>query len=459
MTFIRENSLYASVEATTWSQAQSLAVQMGGNLAGISSQEEDTFIWNHFKNQELSTDGNNWGYWIGLQRDLNSDHALSESWYWANGDELNYFNPSFDPGNSSSEPNGGYYDLYTHVWGFKEGTHEEPLWNDAKNNGNSGVNSFPRIGVAELPLYMNIEISDIPTEGAGVFTTSINLSAGSVTSGNLAEGVEVHWRISGITSDDLSSGFLQGSGVISGGKLDIQHSLVKDDDSGESFEVSVYSDSDRNQQIRSTESFVITDHTPEHIDIPTTEPTSAPVDTEEDGINQVESIDDITTPEEISTFQLVNPIPVSGQDIETLIAGTNKKDKITGTSEGEVLAGGAGKDILKGGGGADGFLFNQSNEYGKKTADKIKDFNPQEGDSILMDKKVFGLGKKIKLKVVTGKKDAKKAVKRKKDFVYDDKKGLLYFNENGMDKGWGDGGLFAKLIGAPALAASDFTIV
>ena len=43
--------------------------------------------------------------------------------------------------------------------------------------------------------------------------------------------------------------------------------------------------------------------------------------------------------------------------------------------------------------------------------------------------------------------------------VYDEKKGFLYFNEDGKERGWGDGGLFAKLQGAPELTQSDFTIV
>ena len=61
---------------------------------------------------------------------------------------------------------------------------------------------------------------------------------------------------------------------------------------------------------------------------------------------------------------------------------------------------------------------------------------------------------------MTGKKAIKKASKSNKEFVYDDKKGLLYFNADGKEKGWGDdGGLFAKLIGAPELSGSDFTIV
>ena len=197
--------------------------------------------------------------------------------------------------------------------------------------------------------------------------------------------------------------------------------------------------------------------TPTPAPVPT--PTPEPTPDQGDSIDKIDSIDDITTPDSISTFELKEPIQINGQNIETVIVGTNKKDKITGTSEGEILSGQVGKDVLKGGGGADGFLFNTPNGFGKKQTDQIRDFDSDEGDSILVDKDVFGLGKKIKLKVVTGKKASKKAAKSKNDFIYDDKKGLLYFNENGKEEGWGDGGLFVKLKGAPELDVSDFTIV
>ena len=98
-------------------------------------------------------------------------------------------------------------------------------------------------------------------------------------------------------------------------------------------------------------------------------------------------------------------------------------------------------------------------EFGKKTSDKILDFNSDEGDSILVDKEVFDLGKKVKLKTVASKIALKKAFASNKEFVYDVKKGFLYFNENGKEKGWGDGGLFVKLQGAPELGTTDFTII
>ena len=189
-----------------------------------------------------------------------------------------------------------------------------------------------------------------------------------------------------------------------------------------------------------------------------TSPAPVPTSIEEDSNNPVRSMEDITTPDEVSTFELKVPIAFGDQSVVDLIVGTAKKDKITGSTSNEVLKGGTGKDVLKGGGGSDGFLFD-AKAFGKKTADKILDFNSDEGDSILVDKEVFNLGKKVKLKTVASKKALKKVAKSNNDFVYDEKKGFLYFNENGKEKGWGDGGLFAKLQGAPELGASDFTIV
>ena len=111
-------------------------------------------------------------------------------------------------------------------------------------------------------------------------------------------------------------------------------------------------------------------------------------------------------------------IKVSGKNLQNIIVGTNKKDQITGTSEGEILAGLKGKDVLKGGASADGFLFNHTKGFGKKNADQIKDFDPEEGDSILLDNDLFELGKKIKLKSYASKSKVKKAVKSKNCLLY-----------------------------------------
>ena len=87
------------------------------------------------------------------------------------------------------------------------------------------------------------------------------------------------------------------------------------------------------------------------------------------------------------------------------------------------------------------------------------DFDSNQGDTVFLDRVHFSLDKKIKFKVVTGKKMLNKGSKSKNDFIYEDSKGSLYFNENGKDKGWGDGGLFVKFQGAPELGTTDFTII
>ena len=173
-------------------------------------------------------------------------------------------------------------------------------------------------------------------------------------------------------------------------------------------------------------------------------------------------INDLPISDEVKTFNLAKLVSVGYGAVGTIIIGTDGKDKITGTSIGEILSGGKGKDVLKGGGGGDGFLFQDQMEFGKKRMDKIKDFDYDEGDSILISREVFGLSIRtdyINIETVSGKKSRKKAERSDIDFVYDDKKGFIYFNENGAEVGWGSGGLFASLKGSPYIDADYFTIV
>ncbi|MDC2993708.1 cadherin repeat domain-containing protein [bacterium] len=178
-----------------------------------------------------------------------------------------------------------------------------------------------------------------------------------------------------------------------------------------------------------------------------------------DEVSVIQSLDEVSTQKKVTTFKMEDMVAFAGKDIDTVMVGTKKKDKITGTSDSEILAGMKGKDVLKGGESADGFFFNQSKGFGNKYADKIKDFDSEEGDSILLDDDLFILDDELTLKSFSNKNNVKKEAKSKNDFIYDEKKGLLYFNENGKEKGWGDGGLFAKLQGAPVLGADDFSIV
>ena len=97
--------------------------------------------------------------------------------------------------------------------------------------------------------------------------------------------------------------------------------------------------------------------------------------------------------------------------------------------------------------------------FNKKSADKITNFNPST-DSLEIDTDSFGMDNSATF--ATGKN--KKAVKKKLakqdfDFLYDQKKGGLYFNENGSDKGFGDGGIIAILKGSPDLTSGNLEFI
>jgi hypothetical protein len=161
----------------------------------------------------------------------------------------------------------------------------------------------------------------------------------------------------------------------------------------------------------------------------------------------------------VTTIQLETPISAGTLQFTQAIVGTTKRDKITGTDQGEIIAGGGGKNRLTGGGGPDGFLFETPDGFGRKTADQITDFNSEEGDKIAISRDAFENVKRVRFKVASGKRDLQKAGRSNKNFVYDDKSGMLYFDANGKKKGWGDGGAFAKLLGVPDVERSDFVIL
>ena len=98
-------------------------------------------------------------------------------------------------------------------------------------------------------------------------------------------------------------------------------------------------------------------------------------------------------------------------------------------------------------------------KFNKKSVDKITNFNPS-ADTLEIDYKSFGIDSSATL---LPKKKNKKTVKKKLakqdfDFLYDQKKGGIYFNENGADKGFGDGGIIAIRKGAPDLTVAIWSL-
>ena len=100
-----------------------------------------------------------------------------------------------------------------------------------------------------------------------------------------------------------------------------------------------------------------------------------------------------------------------------------------------------------------------SSDIASKVASEINDFNPEEGDLILIDRDSFGLGRRFSLKTVSGKKSVNQAKEEKNQFIYDDQNGRLYLNENRREEGWGEGGFLLRIKGSPELLASDIVLL
>ena len=220
------NSFYAIVDGPTWTDASTNAKSIGGTLIIIEDADENNFITEY----------------LGDQNIYNSAFIGFQGGKWVNGDPLSYDN--FHP-DIQANPD-WYFSRYPYaeIWAPSAENIKQPwqvdikpgVWNTAQNN----QDGRDQKGIAEIPLSLSITQSASPKEGAGVFTTSINLFAGSASSGNLANGSKIYWKVTGIANEDLASGDLTGTGTITDGKLDVQHSLVVDSDFGESFKISVY---------------------------------------------------------------------------------------------------------------------------------------------------------------------------------------------------------------------------
>ncbi|MFN6541380.1 MAG: beta strand repeat-containing protein [Nostoc sp. EkiNYC01] len=154
---------------------------------------------------------------------------------------------------------------------------------------------------------------------------------------------------------------------------------------------------------------------------------------------------------------------INAQGGNDIVNGNSGDDLLRGGSGNDSLIGGRGNDTLVGGVGADFFVYNSNAQFTTTAVgiDTITDFNRSEGDKIVLDKTTFSA---ITSAVGTGFSNAN-------DFqitnlggtstatiVYDSVSGQLFYNQNGSAAGFGSGGLFATLVGAPTLTASDFLL-
>ena len=103
--------------------------------------------------------------------------------------------------------------------------------------------------------------------------------------------------------------------------------------------------------------------------------------------------------------------------------------------------------------------INPPSQYRVKYIDKITNFNPKI-DTLEIDIDSFGIDRPATFAAARNKKMInRKLAKFDIDFLYDQKKGGLYFNENGLDRGFGNGGIVAIIKGAPDLTASNLEFI
>ena len=98
------------------------------------------------------------------------------------------------------------------------------------------------------------------------------------------------------------------------------------------------------------------------------------------------------------------------------------------------------------------YTLTPSKKYDKKTADIITNFK-QSVDKLRLDAGEFGASQSFK--VAKNRKALMRLARKDFDFLYDQKKGGLYYNENGSKKGFGDGGIIAILKGGPNLDSDN----
>ena len=97
-------------------------------------------------------------------------------------------------------------------------------------------------------------------------------------------------------------------------------------------------------------------------------------------------------------------------------------------------------------------------KFNKKSADKITNFNPST-DTLKIDTDSFGIESAATFAASKNNKAIKKLARKDFDFIYKEKFGSLYFNENGSEKGLGNGGIIAILKGAPKLTSENINFL
>ena len=167
--------------------------------------------------------------------------------------------------------------------------------------------------------------------------------------------------------------------------------------------------------------------------------------------------------DDISSIYQDGDIGFSEYTSETNLANASDPDSIAGTESEVDTANPSNLDSVTGIGSEVSGAMNEIHikapkKYKNKYANKIRNFNPS-ADTLEIDSNNFKIDDSPTFASGKNKKAIKKLAKKDFDFLYDEKKGGLYFNENGSDKGFGEGGIIAILKGAPELTSGNIDFI
>lgn len=107
------------------------------------------------------------------------------------------------------------------------------------------------------------------------------------------------------------------------------------------------------------------------------------------------------------------------------------------------------------------YIIKSPGNFSKKSSTKVNNFNIKS-DIFKIDTASFGIDDVINPATAAqgkNKKEIKKLAKKDFDFLYDQKKGAIYFNANGAEKGFGEGGIIVILKGSPDLTSRNLEFI
>lgn len=142
--------------------------------------------------------------------------------------------------------------------------------------------------------------------------------------------------------------------------------------------------------------------------------------------------------------------------------GNRLNNVITGNSSSNILDGISGKDVLTGMGGSDTFVL--SKVVGRNNFTTITDMVVgRGGDKVSISRErlgiVAGSSRPITFRSVNNSRDLVSSHNSNIMFIYDTQSGDLLYNQNGIQRGLGSGGVIANFVNTPILTFNDFLFI